>query len=138
LKILNTNLIQLLAQLLELTFELPRGWALKSNQKYGQKGGGNHMSVQITSLLEGFFLVGEADKTRRYTAETMLEELNVIAEEGQVDKNEVPKLQTIRGWITTYAAVFKKKNAKRALLNINISTEMSGSRSNNNNNNMEY
>ena len=40
---------------LESIFELPKGWALKSNQKYGQKGGGNHMSVQITSLLEGFF-----------------------------------------------------------------------------------
>ena len=28
------------------------------------------MPVQITSLLEGFFLAGEADRTRRYTAET--------------------------------------------------------------------
>lgn len=49
------------------------------------------MPVQITSLLEGFFLAGEADRTRRYTAETMLEELNVMAEEGQFDKSEVPK-----------------------------------------------
>ena len=67
------------------------------------------MSVQITILLESFFLAGETDKARRYTAETMLEELNIMADEGQVDKSEVPKLQTIRGWITTYAAVFKKK-----------------------------
>ncbi|CAH1769929.1 14199_t:CDS:2, partial [Entrophospora sp. SA101] len=37
---------------LESVFELPKGWALKSNQKYGQKGGGNCMPVQITSLLE--------------------------------------------------------------------------------------
>ncbi|CAJ0650539.1 4066_t:CDS:2 [Entrophospora sp. SA101] len=78
---------------LESVFELPKGWALKSNQKYGQKGGGNHMPVQITSLLEGFFLIGEADRTRRYTAETMLKELNVmVEEEGQFDKSEVPKL----------------------------------------------
>ncbi|CAH1756296.1 9424_t:CDS:2 [Entrophospora sp. SA101] len=56
---------------LESVFELPKGWALKSNQKYGQKGGGNHMPVQITSL--------------RYTAETMLEELNImVEEEGQI------------------------------------------------------
>ncbi|CAJ0629724.1 3886_t:CDS:2 [Entrophospora sp. SA101] len=82
---------------LESVFELPKGWALKSNQKYGQKGGGNHMPVQITSLLEGFFLAGEADRTRRYTAETMLEELNVmVEEEGQFDKSKVPKLQTIK------------------------------------------
>lgn len=44
------------------------------------------MPVQITSLLESFFLAGEADRTKRYTAETMFEELNVMAEEGQVDK----------------------------------------------------
>nr|CAG8575984.1 6172_t:CDS:2 [Entrophospora candida] len=42
-------------------------------------------------LKKSFFLVGEADKTRRYTVETMLEELDVMTE-GQVDKNEVPKL----------------------------------------------
>ena len=91
------------------------------------------MPVQITSLLEGFFLAGEADRTRRYTAETMLEELNVMAEEeGQFDKSEVPKLQTIRGWITSYAAVFKKKNAKRTLEEVGIPIEMSRKRSNSN------
>ncbi|CAJ0637055.1 15162_t:CDS:2, partial [Entrophospora sp. SA101] len=57
---------------LESVFELPKGWALKSNQKYGQKGGGNHMPVQITKL-------------------------NImVEEEGQFDKSEVPKLQTIK------------------------------------------
>ncbi|CAJ0890749.1 7902_t:CDS:2, partial [Entrophospora sp. SA101] len=116
-------LIQLLAQPLELTFELSKGWALKGNQKYGQKGGGNRMSIQITSLLESFFLAGEANKTRKYTAETMLGKLNGMVEEDEIDKNEVPKLQTIRGWISTYAAVFKKKNAKRTLSEI-TSTQM--------------
>ncbi|CAJ0646415.1 7556_t:CDS:2 [Entrophospora sp. SA101] len=111
------------AQPLELTFELYKGWALKGNQKYGQKGGGNRMSIQITSLLESFFLAGEADKTRKYTAETMLGKLNSMVEEDEIDKNEVPKLQTIRGWISTYAAVFKKKNAKRTLSEIFNSNE---------------
>lgn len=88
---------------LESVFELPKGWALKSNQKYGQKGDGR------------FLLAGEADGTRRYIAETMLEELNVMAEEeGQFDKSEVPKLQTIRGWITSYAAEKCKKNLGRS------------------------
>ena len=100
--------------------------------KYGQNGGGNRMPVQITSLLEGFFLAGEADRTRRYIAETMLEELNVMAEEGQFDKSKVPKLQIIRGWITSYAAVFKKKNAKRTLEEVGIPIEMSRKRSNSN------
>jgi len=117
---------------LESTFELSKGWALKSKQKYGQKGGGNHMSVRITNLLESFFLAGEADRTRRYTAETMLEELNVMAEEGQVDKDEVPKFQTIRAWITSYAAAFKKKNAKRTMEEADIPAQMSRKRSNSN------
>nr|CAG8601343.1 9137_t:CDS:2 [Entrophospora candida] len=47
--------------------------------------------ITASNLLEKLFLVGEADKTRRYTVETMLEELDVMTE-GQVDKNEVPKL----------------------------------------------
>ncbi len=57
--------------------------------------GGNHISIQITNLLEGFFLAEEADKTKKYTAMTMLEELNNMANENQFDKYEVPKLQTI-------------------------------------------
>lgn len=92
------------------------------------------MSVQITNLLESFFLVGEADRTKRYTAETMLEELNVMVEEDQVDKNEVPKLQTIRGWITSYASAFKKKNAKRSLEEVDLPIQMSRKRSNSNTN----
>lgn len=90
------------------------------------------MSIQITNLLESFFLAGEVDRTKRYTAETMLEELNVMVEEGQVDRSEVPKLQTIRGWITSYAAAFKKKNAKRSLEEVGVPTQMSRKRSNSN------
>ncbi|CAI2186177.1 14803_t:CDS:1, partial [Funneliformis geosporum] len=79
-------------QPLESMFEFSKGWALKSNQKYDHKGSGNHMSIQITNLLER-----EANKTKGYTAITILEELNNMANEGQFDKFEVPKLQAIRG-----------------------------------------
>ena len=74
------------------------------------------MSSQIIKLLESFFLIGDADKTKRYTAETMLEELNNMATEGHFDISEVPKLKTIRGWITTYAAALKRRNAEKALV----------------------
>ena len=67
----------------------------------------------------------KADKTKRYTAAIMFEELNNMANENQFDKYEIPKLQIIYGWITTYAAVFKKKNAERTLLEINISSKPS-------------
>nr|CAG8443226.1 6576_t:CDS:2 [Entrophospora candida] len=67
----------------------------------------NQQNKKFDLISCGFFLAGEADGTRRYIAETMLEELNIMAEEeGQFDKSKVPKLQTICGWITSYAAVF--------------------------------
>ena len=86
---------------LESIFELPKGWALKATKNMWWQ------SYVCTNykFIRRFLLAGEA--------ETMLEELNVMAEEGQVDKNEVPKL---REWITSYAAVFKKKNAKKKLV----------------------
>ena len=44
-------------------------------------------------------------KTRRYTVETILEELNIITEEGRIDKNEAPKPKLL----TAYAAYLKRK-----------------------------
>ncbi|CAI2196724.1 17841_t:CDS:1, partial [Funneliformis geosporum] len=56
-----------------------------------------------------------ADKTKRYIAETILEELNNMATEGHFDISDVLKFKTIHGWITTYAAVLKIRNAEKAL-----------------------
>ncbi len=55
----------------------------------------------------------------------ILKELNNMANENQFDKCEVLKLQTIREQITTYAAAFKKKNAEKTLLGIDISSKSS-------------
>ncbi|PKC57403.1 hypothetical protein RhiirA1_401432 [Rhizophagus irregularis] len=57
-------------------FSLESGWALKSKQKYGKKG-------------------GNVNKSKRFTAATMLENPRRKVEEEELDKKEIPKLQTI-------------------------------------------
>uniref|UniRef100_U9UUD5 Uncharacterized protein n=1 Tax=Rhizophagus irregularis (strain DAOM 181602 / DAOM 197198 / MUCL 43194) TaxID=747089 RepID=U9UUD5_RHIID len=76
-------------------FSLESGWALKSKQKYGKKGGGKRISKRVWKLLEEYFLEGDVDKSKRFTATTMLENLRRKVEEEELDKKEIPKLQTI-------------------------------------------
>lgn len=40
---------------IEETFELKRGWALKSNQKYGTRGAGKRMTKTVKAYLESYF-----------------------------------------------------------------------------------
>ena len=60
---------------LESIFELPKGWALKATKNMWWQ------SYVCTNykFIRRFLLAGEADRIRRYTTETMLEELNVMA-----------------------------------------------------------
>ncbi|PKY46438.1 hypothetical protein RhiirA4_420645 [Rhizophagus irregularis] len=85
-------------------FPLESGWALKSKQKYGKKGGGKRISKRVWKLLEEYFLEGDVDKSKRFTATTMLENLRNKVEERELDEEEIPKLQTIQGWISRYSA----------------------------------
>ena len=79
-------------------------WALKSKQKYGKKGGRKCISKRVWKLLEEYFLEGNIDKSKRFIATTMLENLRRKVEEGELDEEEIPKLQTIQGWISRYLA----------------------------------
>jgi hypothetical protein len=49
-------------------FPLNLGWALKANQKFGKRGIGKRISLEIRVLLEGYFLAGNVNKSDRYTA----------------------------------------------------------------------
>lgn len=71
------------------------GWALKSKQKYGKKGGEKRISKRVWKLLEEYFLEGNVNKSKRFTAATMLENPRRKVEEEELDKKEIPKLQTI-------------------------------------------
>ncbi|CAG8730189.1 21031_t:CDS:2, partial [Rhizophagus irregularis] len=72
-------------------YPLKAGWALKENQKFGKKGAGKRMTNQVRTLLEGYFMAGNADKSNRYTAQDMQCELEKCAQEGEINKEDVPK-----------------------------------------------
>ena len=96
-------------------FPLKLGWALKSNQKYGKKGGGKRIGKRVWVLLEGYFLQGNLDKSNWYKAETMLENLHKKVEEEELEDDEILKLETIQGWIARYAAQHRQIMAEKAL-----------------------
>src|SRR5687768_9676878 len=89
------------------------GWALKENQEYGKKGGGKHMSYKVIELLKTFFHSGDINKSERYTAKEMFEELQNNVETGELEVNDIPKLKTIENWISRYSSQHKKAMAKR-------------------------
>ncbi|CAB5392224.1 unnamed protein product [Rhizophagus irregularis] len=99
-------------------FPLESGWALKSKQKYGKKGGGKRISKRVWKLLEEYFLEGDVDKSKRFTATTMLENLRNKVEERELDEEEIPKLQTIQGWISRYSAQHRQKMAEMFLFKL--------------------
>jgi hypothetical protein len=102
---------------------LQLGWALKENQKFGRKGTGTRISKEIVSLLQGFFLAGNANKSNRYSEQDMYYELVDMADKGEIDKNKIPKIQTIKGWISRYSRQVKKEAAEKASENSRGSSE---------------
>ena len=97
-------------------FPLENGWALKNNQKYGQRGSGKRITLTVRAYLEGFFLAGNLNKTDRMSAKDMITELKKLAEEGEIQKNEVPEIKTVKGWITRYSASLRKESAELRVL----------------------
>ncbi|PKB96574.1 hypothetical protein RhiirA5_434607 [Rhizophagus irregularis] len=87
-----------------LFWPLTCGWALKSAQKYGKKGSGKRISKKVWNLLQEYFLEGNVNKSERHTAESMLARLKKNVEDGVIEEEEVPKLETIRNWISRYTS----------------------------------
>ncbi|CAG8566570.1 15562_t:CDS:2, partial [Cetraspora pellucida] len=52
-------------------FLLTLGWVLKENQKFRKKEAGKRISKHVIAYLERYFLVGNADKSNRYSIEEM-------------------------------------------------------------------
>ncbi|GES72774.1 hypothetical protein GLOIN_2v1767687 [Rhizophagus clarus] len=98
-------------------YPLKSGWALKENQKFGKKGAGKRMTSQVRALLEGYFMAGNADKSNRYTAQDMKNELDKCAQEGEIDKDDVPKVTTIQNWISKTTREHREEAANRVLNN---------------------
>ncbi|CAG8850092.1 15730_t:CDS:1, partial [Racocetra persica] len=84
-------------------------------QKFGIKGKGKRISKNVVPLLEAFFLAGDADKSNRYTAEDILNELHSMVREGTLEDEEISKLTTIANWISGYTKKHWQDLAKQSI-----------------------
>ena len=58
---------------------------------------------KVWNLLQGYFLEGNVNKSERHTAESMHVQLKQNVEDGAIEE-EIPKLETIRNWISRYTS----------------------------------
>ena len=96
-------------------FPLSKGWALKEKQTFGGKGTGKRMTKKVKSLLEQFFLNGNLNPRDKLTAQEMCDELLKYVESDEFEEQDVPKVTTMQGWISRYAAAFKEQATVAAL-----------------------
>ena len=67
-------------------------------------------------------------------AKDMVIELNKLAEEGEIQKDEVPEIKTIESWITRYSTSLRKESAEQRVIGeTNKRIEKEGSNSKNSN-----
>ena len=59
------------------------------------------------SIIRGILLAGNINKSDRYTAQDMYDELVRSAREGEINMEEVPKVTTIQNWIGRYTREHK-------------------------------
>ena len=102
--------------MIDQIFPLKKGWALKGNQKLGGRGG-KRMKKEVKTLLELFFLNGNRRSEDRMNAQGMRNELLKYVEAGELDEEDIPKVNTIQNWINTYARIFKERATERDLAN---------------------
>lgn len=91
------------------------GWALKEYQKNSQKRNIKPITEQIKALLMTMFLNGNVDKRKKMNAQEMYNELVNRANQDDFDKEDIPKVSTIRNWIAKTAASFKIQMSERVL-----------------------
>ena len=78
-----------------MDFVLPSGWALKERQKFGKKGGEKWISKYVIPYLEAYFLARDVDKSEKYTAQEMYNELKELEKDGILEEEEISKVFTI-------------------------------------------
>jgi hypothetical protein len=66
------------------------GFALKSHQKLGKKGGGQRLNLEIVERLKVMFLQGNINKNMKLSAEDMFEKLKNMSDDGEIEKETIP------------------------------------------------
>jgi hypothetical protein len=75
------------------------------------------MKKEVKVLLELFFLNGNRRSEDRMNAQSMHDELLKRVEAGELEEEDIPKVNTIQNWINTYARAFKERATDRELAN---------------------
>ena len=96
-------------------FPLKPGWALKENQKMGNKGGGKRISKKVIQYLQAYFHAGNLNPKDRYTAEKMHESLKELVYEKELSIEDIPEVKIIKEWIEKYNAFSKKEMSEKIL-----------------------
>ncbi|CAG8843068.1 29897_t:CDS:1, partial [Racocetra persica] len=73
------------------------------------------MTERVKQFLKTYFLSSDIDKKNRFTASTMLEELQKKVETGELEADEIPKIKTVENWITRYNQEHRKELAIKEL-----------------------
>lgn len=84
------------------------GFALKSNQKFGKKGGKN-FSTDVVEKLRMMFLQGNVDNYMKMSAEDMLNNLNNLANKNEIKRDDIPTLQQIKSWISRFNQKYRRE-----------------------------
>lgn len=95
--------------------KLKPGFALKSNQKYGKKGG-KKFDLNVIERLKSMFLAGNIEKSKKYSSEDMLKELQKLVENNELEAENIPSLQQIKSWISRFSRHHKKQAAENAIV----------------------
>lgn len=97
------------------------GFALKSRQKLGKKGGGQRLNLEVVERLKVMFIQGNINKNMKLSSKDMLEKLKNMSDDGEIEKENIPKLTQIESWISRFNQQYKKEAAIRTHLSM-IST----------------
>ena len=94
--------------------KLTPGFALKSSQKFGKKGGSKRLDIKVVEKLKEMFLAGNIDKSNKFSPEDMLNNLKTSVEDCELETDNIPTLPQIKSWITRFNQYHKKHAAENA------------------------
>ena len=89
------------------------GFALRSKQKFGKRGG-KRLDLKVIEKLKEMFLAGNIEKDKKYSPEDMLKNLQACAENYEIEVDNIPSLHQIKSWISRFNQHHKKQAAEIA------------------------
>ena len=71
----------------------------------------NHTETCIVGKLKEMFLAGNKEKNEKSSAENMLRNLQLYAENNEIESDNIPSPQQIKSWISRFNQFYKRQAA---------------------------